>query len=134
MQPSGERKVRRPAKSRSSESCGHVSIRGMSCWEIASTIHTEISPNCEREVQKRARFAEMADIPNHTFWDVQDEREVRRRKVALVKDLGLDLFVEDDIERLRPIAGVGCVCVYVPQSRPDVGPMLLQGIAMGDWR
>jgi len=88
----------------------------------------------ERDALKRAEFAEMAGISNWTFWDVLDERLVRERKVHLVRELELDLFVEDDMARLVEIAKVGCACLYVPQSRPDLGPLLLQGVAMGDWR
>ena len=88
----------------------------------------------ERDAEKRVRFAARAGIGNYTFWDEQDEHKVRQRKRDLVENWGIDLFVEDDMHRLAEIAKAGCVCIYVPQSRPDVGPQLLRGLAVGDWR
>ena len=87
----------------------------------------------EKDGQKRADFAHMTGISNHTFWDIMDEREIRERKVQIVRDLGIDLFVEDGMDRLVEIAKVGCACIYVPQSRPDLGAILLQGLC-GGWR
>jgi len=88
----------------------------------------------EKDGQKRADFAQVADIPNYTFWDTLDEQIVRERKVQIVRDLDIDIFVEDGMDRLMEIAKTGCCCIYVPQSRPDLGPQLLQGLAIGEWR
>lgn len=70
------------------------------------------------DYQRRVRFCEKCEIHNITFFDVSEESEVANRKAELVKEYGINVFIDDYANRCNEVyrQNPNCICIISPPS------------------
>jgi hypothetical protein len=85
------------------------------------------------DLQLRKDFALSSDVVDLSFADLKSgsqEVEIAQRKVALCKQYGIEIFIDDDINRTDAVGRQcdRCASLYIPQNLWQVGQRLIDGL------
>ncbi len=89
------------------------------------------------DLQLRKDFALSIGAIDLSFADLKSgsqEAEIAQRKVALCKQRGIEIFIDDDINRTEAVGRFcdRCASLYIPQNLWQIGQRLIDGLTE-DW-
>ncbi len=86
------------------------------------------------DLQLRKDYADRLGITDLSFADLKSgsqENEIANRKANICKQYGIEIFIDDDINRTDRVGRYcdRCAALYIPQNLWQVGQRLIDGLS-----